>query len=1387
MSLPLHAENVAAREIGHRDLLKHFPVPYFIPNGTFFDVRPISRPLILSLFNLAESYRFIHSHSLLLRTPPRYPLGSPLDPLMSKDDPQWSLALTDLQRWMTADEADLWLVHSLGEGPAETAARLYSLTEAVWRDPLNDLTGFGNAFVFDPNDCRYDSAEAMLFTSLTELCCRHITPTVKIASDDSLKCLDICRSPRMEDLYATFVDIVTETLANERAHRRKTTCVVVLGNLDGTIRNGSWLFRTLLETITDCGLNLKVVVTSADPESLTSQLGPVRISRPAWASSSAAPPSSEKHSAAKEEEEMSGQQDNRTEEEQSVRSSPTPVLKDVLALVQGQPQLHSCIDTLILLGQSCAEDAKLWRLVTNWLKLGRLQPPEEGKLSAFLSQLVPATTEKVFQSVLASVSSPTQPWLTRALGRVLFTFRPLTLSEFSDLDDLEQPEGTVEKEIVKRDGQGVLMVQRQEVRLAHPGLRKYLETSRDGALGGWFQLPPEPAIHKHLAESCLNYLTCTSTHRLRELRTSESGSWHTPFERRDNLLSYAVKYWLRHAMLAAKEQVFETDACKRFMADEEALRQWAVLYRALSPTLASQQSDTTPPADALSSLVIFAEHGAQDLLAWTMQKHQKLGTPGFETACFAALVAVVGQGNIRMAKDTRLMESPPPEGETLDQLMLAALESDDATTFAEIFGMARQYPEKIRDTDNLIARAASLGRTAAVKDLLGTLKHSKATPVDTSDRLSALSYACQRGFVDVVDLLIREGGPGVLAELRQDGSHGTTPMPIKLAVKLGRLDIFSSLVASTIPQRPWDSEAVAFYCCVFRESQRYGRRKPVQSALADIRRRLRLQSDGSADDMSPGPTEGEDEADVVDYLAKYIIGREEYGEAVKDAIGIRKLPYDLLDLLTRAKDRLGEDEFAIVFRNWMEEAVSGNVLRVVKLVFENGAKSPWATTEALKSAATRAFRVALDQGDNGVFCMPYLIDKGADITSKGADLRTPLFAAAYSGWDKVVETLIAAQVDVNAKGDDEWYPLHACYDNAAITRMLVTNHADVNKLTEDDSAWPALAFAVRWEGSDAIDELLKGNSSRQTLEAGLQEAFKLSNPEMAEKLLPHCPDASYLRDMDSGLFYSHVWWSNGQLVERLLNYPYRIDPNKKNPNGRTALHHISEDTSVDIIKMLVTCGADIEAIGNDGETPLSEAVYLSNREAVRYLVEECGALITNGSTRYGGLLQTACRHSTLDIVKLLYNTKEGPTELNRIERDVAGTPLQAALRREESDDKQAIVRFLVEETEADVNLVSPFWGSALNLACLTSTPEIMRLLLGHGAVLDVKDHVDRTPLHFALFRTREHVELLLDKGANLDAVDVLDRNALHLAVLSGRLDLVRFVLSERPGFVVGRT
>lgn len=89
------------------------------------------------------------------------------------------------------------------------------------------------------------------------------------------------------------------------------------------------------------------------------------------------------------------------------------------------------------------------------------------------------------------------------------------------------------------------------------------------------------------------------------------------------------------------------------------------------------------------------------------------------------------------------------------------------------------------------------------------------------------------------------------------------------------------------------------------------------------------------------------------------------------------------------------------------------------------------------------------------------------------------------------------------------------------------------------------------------------------------------------------------------------------------------------------------------------------------------------------------------------------------------------------------------LRKQESEDKLTIVRYLAMEAKADGNLATVLWGGTLFLARPTSVTDTVRLLLDDGSA-----RVGRTPLHFALNRTREHVDLLLDGGADLAAVNV---------------------------------
>ncbi|PNP56625.1 hypothetical protein THARTR1_03321 [Trichoderma harzianum] len=80
--------------------------------------------------------------------------------------------------------------------------------------------------------------------------------------------------------------------------------------------------------------------------------------------------------------------------------------------------------------------------------------------------------------------------------------------------------------------------------------------------------------------------------------------------------------------------------------------------------------------------------------------------------------------------------------------------------------------------------------------------------------------------------------------------------------------------------------------------------------------------------------------------------------------------------------------------------------------------------------------------------------------------------------------------------------------------------------------------------------------------------------------------------------------------------------------------------------------------------------------------------------------------------------------------------------------------------------------------------EVVTRLSEMGAVANESDHLGREPIHFALLQSVEMAELLLrEEGVTLDGRDKFGRHALHFAVQSRRLDVVKFVLHERPRFL----
>jgi ankyrin repeat protein len=79
--------------------------------------------------------------------------------------------------------------------------------------------------------------------------------------------------------------------------------------------------------------------------------------------------------------------------------------------------------------------------------------------------------------------------------------------------------------------------------------------------------------------------------------------------------------------------------------------------------------------------------------------------------------------------------------------------------------------------------------------------------------------------------------------------------------------------------------------------------------------------------------------------------------------------------------------------------------------------------------------------------------------------------------------------------------------------------------------------------------------------------------------------------------------------------------------------------------------------------------------------------------------------------------------------------------------------------------------------------EVMRLLLAHGADVNVKDLIGMTPLHLVaeswyhpLVEVSEPIQMFMQSGANIDVANKAGRVALHLAVRNSRASAVELLL-----------
>lgn len=194
---------------------------------------------------------------------------------------------------------------------------------------------------------------------------------------------------------------------------------------------------------------------------------------------------------------------------------------------------------------------------------------------------------------------------------------------------------------------------------------------------------------------------------------------------------------------------------------------------------------------------------------------------------------------------------------------------------------------------------------------------------------------------------------------------------------------------------------------------------------------------------------------------------------------------------------------------------------------------------------------------------------------------------------------------------------------------------------------------------------------------------------------------------------------NLNLVSDLIALGSNIDSHDEEDDGKTPLHKTIENGQIEITKMLIDAGADLNVQDEYGVTPIHWAVL----------------------------------HGDEDVLRMLIELK---ADLNK--PDIEGnTPLYAAVTQGE----ETLVKLLLD-AGADVDNPGS-WGP-LFFAAWDYNPELTKLLLQHGADPNLPDSFGETPLHQVSSRSEEISELgiecvllvaqmLIDAGARKDIRD----------------------------------
>jgi ankyrin repeat protein len=313
-------------------------------------------------------------------------------------------------------------------------------------------------------------------------------------------------------------------------------------------------------------------------------------------------------------------------------------------------------------------------------------------------------------------------------------------------------------------------------------------------------------------------------------------------------------------------------------------------------------------------------------------------------------------------------------------------------------------------------------------------------------------------------------------------------------------------------------------------------------------------------------------------------------------------------------------------------------------------------------------------------CVRRLLDKGANVEARGNRGTTPLHSAVKTGYLSIAQLLVSrgAQIELGDCHNLTSTNLAAFVGNVPLMEFLLGENGRL--ASRDMFGNTPLHNAIKG-GSRFFVEMLINMTLLNPNEDSFTTRFSSRRPAMKFGK----PDAvtSHLIKMDNLAKFDKYGWplrkvrmEDTQLDMVRLLIAKGADIDAGNDAGCTALHLAASSTNHALVELLIQLGANVKAVGHDGSSVLHLAIEVMPLETMNFL----------------------------------------------------------AMQRLSSGNVKSSIVYTLLETGADINAEREDGRTALHLAAAGNEENVVQILLSTGACASVRDNRGKSPLHYSVLR-----------------------------------------------------